>query len=50
MHHHLGAAVDVPVIATGCVVAVDLVAVLMMVFKTWRDPQSDTLRRGLVAE
>src|SRR4051812_22869396 len=32
-----------PLIATGCVVAADLVAVAMMLPKTWRDPGSETL-------
>jgi hypothetical protein len=34
---------DEPVVATACVVAADLVAVAMMVPKTWRDPGSETL-------
>jgi hypothetical protein len=36
-------AVDVPVIATACVIVADLVAALMMLPKTWRDPHSETL-------
>jgi hypothetical protein len=35
--------VDVPVIATTCVIAADLVAALMMAPKAWRDPHSETL-------
>ena len=42
-------AVDVPVIATGCVIAADLVAMLMMVPKTWRDPHSETLSTFVLA-
>jgi hypothetical protein len=42
-------AVDVPAIATGCVIAADLVAVLMMVSKTWRDPHSETLSTYVLA-
>jgi hypothetical protein len=34
---------DEPVVATVCVVAADLVAVGLMVPKTWRDPGSETL-------
>jgi hypothetical protein len=34
---------DEPVVATACVVAADLVAVALMVPKTWRDPASETL-------
>jgi hypothetical protein len=32
-----------PILATACVVAADLVAAAMMVPKTWRDPDSETL-------
>ena len=32
-----------PLVATGCVVAADLIAAAMMVPKTWRDPGSETL-------
>ena len=32
-----------PVVATACVVAADLVALALMVPKTWRDPTSETL-------
>jgi hypothetical protein len=35
-------AAEEPLLATACVVAVDLVAVLMMVPKTYRDPHSET--------
>jgi hypothetical protein len=42
-------AVDVPVIATTCVMAADLVAVLMMMPKTWRDPYSETLSTYVLA-
>jgi hypothetical protein len=33
---------DEPIVATLCVVAADLIGVLMMVPKTWRDPDSET--------
>ena len=36
------ATVDEPVVATTCVIAADLVAALMMLPKTWRDPESET--------
>ena len=42
-------AVDVPVIATSCVIVADLVAVLMMMPKTWRDPHSETLSMFVLA-
>lgn len=42
-------AVDVPMIATGCVIVADLVAVLMMMPKTWRDPHSETLSTFVLA-
>ena len=32
-----------PIVATGCVVAADLIAAGLMVPKTWRDPDSETL-------
>ena len=35
--------VDSPIVATACVVGADLVAVGMMVPKTWREPDSETL-------
>jgi hypothetical protein len=35
--------VEDPLVATVCVVVADLVAVAMMVPKTWRDPDSETL-------
>lgn len=35
--------VDEPIIATACVVAADLIGAAMMVPKTWRDPESETL-------
>jgi hypothetical protein len=35
--------VDAPIVATACVVAADLVGVGMMVPKTWREPDSETL-------
>jgi len=35
--------VDEPLVATGCAMAADLVAVLMMLPKTWRQPHSETL-------
>ena len=34
---------DEPIVATGCVVAADLIAAAMMVPKTFRDPESETL-------
>jgi len=37
------AAADAPIIATACVVAAELIATAMMVPKTWRDPNSETL-------
>jgi hypothetical protein len=42
-------AVDAPVIATVCVIAADLVAALMMLPKTWRDPHSETLSTFVLA-
>ena len=36
------ATVHEPVVATTCVIAADLVAALMMLPKTWRDPHSET--------
>jgi len=42
-------AVDAPVIATACVIAADLVAALMMLPKTWRDPHSETLSTFVLA-
>jgi len=36
-------AVDAPIIATTCVIAAELTATAMMVPKTWRDPNSETL-------
>jgi hypothetical protein len=36
-------AVDEPVIATTCVIVADLVAMLMMMPKAWREPHSETL-------
>ena len=41
--------VDEPVIATACVIAADLVAVLMMTPKAWRDPYSETLSTYVLA-
>jgi hypothetical protein len=35
--------IDEPMVATLCVVAADLIAAGMMVPKTWRDPESETL-------
>lgn len=35
--------VDEPVVATTCAMAADLIAVLMMLPKTWRGPHSETL-------
>ena len=35
--------VDEPIVATACVVAADLIGAAMMVPKTWRDPESETL-------
>ncbi len=35
--------VDAPIFATACVVGADLVGVGMMVPKTWREPDSETL-------
>ena len=34
---------DEPIVATGCVIAADLIAAAMMVPKTFRDPDSETL-------
>jgi hypothetical protein len=34
---------DEPLVATGCVVAADLIGAALMVPKTWRDPDSETL-------
>ena len=34
---------DEPIVATACVVAADLIGAAMMVPKTWRDPDSETL-------
>ena len=34
---------DDPLVTTACVVAADLIAAAMMVPKTWRDPDSETL-------
>ncbi len=34
---------DEPIVATACVVAADLIATGMMLPKTWRDPDSETL-------
>lgn len=34
---------DEPIVATTCVVAADLIGAAMMVPKTWRDPDSETL-------
>ena len=34
---------DDPLVATVCVVVADLIALTMMVPKTWRDPDSETL-------
>ena len=42
-------AVDEAVIATACVIVADLVAVGMMVPKTWRDPHSETLSTFVLA-
>jgi hypothetical protein len=42
-------AADEPVVATGCVIAADLVAALMMLPKTWRDPDSETLSTFVLA-
>ena len=36
-------AADEPIVASGCVVAADLIAAAMMVPKTFRDPDSETL-------
>ncbi len=36
------ATIHEPVVATGCVILADLVAALMMLPKTWRDPHSET--------
>jgi hypothetical protein len=35
--------VDEPLVATACVVAADLVGAALMIPKTWRDPDSETL-------
>lgn len=40
---------DEPVIATAFVIVADLVAALMMVPKTWRDPHSETLSTFVLA-
>jgi hypothetical protein len=42
-------AVDEPVIATVCVILADFVAALMMLPKTWRDPESETLSTFVLA-
>ena len=42
-------AVDVPAIATACVIAADLVAALMMAPKAWREPHSETLSTYVLA-
>lgn len=42
-------AADEPVVATGCVISADLVAALMMLPKTWRDPDSETLSTFVLA-
>jgi len=34
---------DAPIVATCCVVAADLIAAAMMLPKTYRDPESETL-------
>ena len=36
-------AADEPIVATACVVAADLIAAAMMIPKTYRDPDSETL-------
>ena len=36
-------AADEPILATACVVAADLIAATMMIPKTYRDPDSETL-------
>ena len=36
------ATIHEPVVATGCVIVADLVAAVMMLPKTWRDPHSET--------
>jgi hypothetical protein len=41
--------VDVPTVATACVIAADLVAALMMAPKAWRDPHSETLSTYVLA-
>lgn len=41
--------VDVPLIATICVIVADFVAVLMMLPKTWRDPHTETLSMFVLA-
>ncbi len=43
------AATDEPIVATGCVVGADLVAAVMMVPKTYRDPGSETLSTFVLA-
>lgn len=40
---------DEPVIATACVIVADLVAALMMLPKTWREPHSETMATFLLA-
>jgi hypothetical protein len=42
-------AVDVPVVATTCVIVADLVAAVMMLPKTWRAPHSETLSTFVLA-
>ncbi len=42
-------AVDEPLVATACVVAADLLGAGMMVPKTWRDPDSETLSTFVLA-
>lgn len=41
--------VDEPIIATACVIAADLIAALMMLPKTWREPGSETMATFVLA-
>jgi hypothetical protein len=42
-------AIELPMIATTCVILADLAAALMMLPKTWRDPHSETLSTFVLA-
>lgn len=42
-------AVDTPMVATVCVIAADLIAAVMMLPKTWRAPETETLSTFVLA-